>query len=405
MSMHHSTSPSCPYVSIAYSAMEKVFSRTPRSYQSSIIAHILKMMSGEDPAEPVLMIQPTGSGKSTVPLTCSVVQGGVSIVVENTLALGSDQSSKISSIVNPGVKNIKSYQLDTFKAPSELKRLCDSILKHITSNSSTSIICFSSPETLVHSVTVNFIQQLISKSKLNFFCIDEIHLFLEFGISFRPSFLKLKNKIISLFFKEDKVSMTIPILLMTATFDFNMYCIIQKMLGIQLNSNNVFWAGPYNFRKRHIKIEMKYSQQVFKHTCDMVSKYCSNVDDNKVIIISSTASRAVDVRDKLDYWLDVKKTIPGDTVVVIGEQETETKFAYTTEFTNTYFGNGGELYSAHKLSPRFLLGTPGCIGAGLDCVFVNLVIRIGLPTRLSYKLLINDSCLCNLSFFFILDVT
>ena len=50
------------------------------------------MMAFELPPEPVLMVQPTGSGKSTVPLTCAIVTGGVTFIIENTLALASDQA-------------------------------------------------------------------------------------------------------------------------------------------------------------------------------------------------------------------------------------------------------------------------------------------------------------------------
>lgn len=69
-------------------------------------------------------------------------------------------------------------------------------------------------------------------------------------------------------------------------------------------------------------------------------------------------------------------------MLVIGNLETETKFAYTTRFTNTYYGIGGDTFTENSLCPRFLLGTPGCIGAGLDCASVNLVCRIGLPSSL-----------------------
>ena len=56
------------------------------------LSHLLKMMAFELPPEPVLMVQPTGSGKSTVPLTCAIVTGGVTFIIENTLALASDQA-------------------------------------------------------------------------------------------------------------------------------------------------------------------------------------------------------------------------------------------------------------------------------------------------------------------------
>ena len=87
-----------PFASIAKDAMEQVWSQSPRGYQSHVITHILRMMSFTCQPEPVLLVQSTGSGKSSVPLTCSVVDGGITIIVENTLALSSDQASKVLDI-------------------------------------------------------------------------------------------------------------------------------------------------------------------------------------------------------------------------------------------------------------------------------------------------------------------
>ena len=58
---------SCSYSPIVTMAIQKMFNQSPRSYQGQIITHILKMMTNEFPVESILMIQPTGSGKSTSP--------------------------------------------------------------------------------------------------------------------------------------------------------------------------------------------------------------------------------------------------------------------------------------------------------------------------------------------------
>ena len=122
----------------------------------------------------------------------------------------------------------------------------------------TSFICYSSPETLVNNITIQFIQKMVENKQLNLFCINNIYLFIKFGISFRQILQTLKSKIISIFNKEDS-SMKIPVLLMTATFDLNMFSIIQRMLGLYLYSTNVFWTEASYFQKRHINIKMKYS--------------------------------------------------------------------------------------------------------------------------------------------------
>ena len=67
-----------PFAAVAKNAMEQVWSRSPRNFQSYVIAHLLRMLAGHLTPEPVLLVQSTGSGKSSIPLTCSIVDGGVS---------------------------------------------------------------------------------------------------------------------------------------------------------------------------------------------------------------------------------------------------------------------------------------------------------------------------------------
>lgn len=145
----------------------------------------------------------------------------------------------MKSVATLNNKPVKLFQLDTFKIDNELQHLYDTILKHINNNKSTSGICFSSPEMLLNPKSIDFVILFISSKKINLFCIDEVHLFVEFAISFRLFFQSLKNNIISLLYK-DKNTIHIPLLLMSVTFDKSMYHMIQAMLDIQIHSNNIF---------------------------------------------------------------------------------------------------------------------------------------------------------------------
>ena len=49
------------------------------------------MTTNDTTPEPVFIIQPTGYGKSTVPLTYSVILREVTIILKNTLVLASNQ--------------------------------------------------------------------------------------------------------------------------------------------------------------------------------------------------------------------------------------------------------------------------------------------------------------------------
>lgn len=337
--------------SIAADTMKQIWNRTPRSYQGPVISHLLQMMALNIHPDPVLLVQSTGSGKSTVPLTCSVVDGGISIIIENTLALGSDQSSKVKHLASTDVKNVKSFHLDMFKSNSDRDLLFKAIISHCTFNYESSIILFTSPEAILHPLSLGFIKNIVSLDMLNLFCIDEVHLFVEFGISFRHEFQLVKTKLLPLL-QDDNRRFKIPVLLMTATLDATLFGLIQLLLGINIKQYNIFWGEPASFSKRNIKIEMKYSIQYFKHTTDDILSTCAGNDECKTIIIASTAKKSTEIQSKLDHWLDRNESIKGDSCLIIGDLETELKFGLTTAFTNTNFGpNGNSKISSTRLSP------------------------------------------------------
>merc|ERR1712151_1092565 len=80
--------------------------------------------------------------------------------------------------------------------------------------------------------------------------------------------------------------------------------------------------------------------------------------------------------------LDIENKYGGDSVLVVGSQDAELKFAFTTKFTNTKYVGDNSSQQSNSLQPRFLIGTSGCIGAGLDCPDVHLIVRLGLPTSI-----------------------
>ena len=339
------------------------------------------MATGTIPKQPVLMVQPTGSGKSTVPLTVAVVDGGITLIIENTLALGTDQSSKIDLIAkSSSLRNIKSIHLDSIKGSKMQKTISASIIHHCKSNRNTSIIIFSSPETLLKFVWTEFLIDCEKLKLLNLICIDEIHMFVEFGCTFRPSFQLLNKNIFSKFRINDSTS-TVPFLLMTATFDKQYQSILEQMIGFKIETNNTFWARQTSFNKRHININFRYSTQHFKLMKEYLLESLSNNHSDKAIIITNTAIRATQCQTELNNWLDLDNKLAGDSVLVVGERDPELKFAYTTSFTNSKF-NATLGNPDNKLQPRYLIGTTGCIGAGLDCVDVHLVIRFGLSTNI-----------------------
>ena len=121
--------------SIAAEAMDKVWGRQPIGYQQVVIPHIFEMMANVRKPQAVLLVQLTGSGKSAVPQTLSVVNGGVTIVIENTLSLGSGQTSKIDNANEYSGVRMISFQLNEVKTIDQQKRLSKGIIELVESNS------------------------------------------------------------------------------------------------------------------------------------------------------------------------------------------------------------------------------------------------------------------------------
>ena len=86
------------------------------------------MLTNDLRPEALLLIQPTGSGKSTVLQTASVVTNGVSIIIEPTLALSSDQASKFQQASKNFSSLAYSYQLNLYKKEDKRQRLSTDIL-------------------------------------------------------------------------------------------------------------------------------------------------------------------------------------------------------------------------------------------------------------------------------------
>ena len=139
-------------------------------------------------------------------------------------------------IENLQIKDLKSFQLDTYKSDKDLLDVCSGIVEHCSSNKNTSIIVFSSPETLLlKKPCIQFISDAIDSEILRLFCIDEVHLFVQFGLSFRRQFQELRQVIINYFRVPNTEIYKVPLLFMTATFNNMLMGLLEQMLGIYID--------------------------------------------------------------------------------------------------------------------------------------------------------------------------
>ena len=125
-------------------SMQSIWQRTPFQFQTNAISHIIKMRCENNKPQATLLAQGTGGGKSAVYQAVGTIDAGVILVIETTLSLGADQSSKISSASSDNGP-IESFQLDSLKSNGSRQSL-NQHLRSLDKETSTAIFLFSSPE-------------------------------------------------------------------------------------------------------------------------------------------------------------------------------------------------------------------------------------------------------------------
>ena len=153
----------------------------------------------------LLCIQPTGAGKTLLCQTVATHLKAVNLYLSPLLSLSSNQVLKFMSRTRSVNTNITPVHLDKVRHKKELKSVT-SLVKNAVAP--TTVLIFASPQSLTDKFS-SFVATI--RSLIWFVVIDELHLFHNFGRSFRKEFTLLKDKMFSI------LRSNIHMLFMTAT--------------------------------------------------------------------------------------------------------------------------------------------------------------------------------------------
>ena len=221
-------SPFNPFVlmHIVRDAMLAVWQKSPRAFQEEVIMKILSMKVSSYQVETagVLIVQATGGGKSAIAQTSGVICGGSILVIEPILSLGADQMTKImeaSQVQGP----VASFHLDEIKSAAEATLVLEAVAKLETGTAFT-IFIFASPQALLKKPWDGLLKDILERDVLQLLLVDEVHLFILFGATFRPEFPNLRKVLFDLVKASDmmvdgecvKTILKVPLVLMTATY-------------------------------------------------------------------------------------------------------------------------------------------------------------------------------------------
>ena len=369
-------------------AMQEIWHRTPIDFQREAIPRLLMMRCTPNIPQALLLVQGTGGGKSAVAQTVGVVDCGVTLVIEELLSVATDQKTKVKSASN-AYGPVLAYQLDSVKNPALVDKLKSKLLQMKTKSNST-IFLYSSPECLMSQPWRSLMVSLIRNGVLKLVCIDEIHLYVMFGVTFRKEFVNLRDTFFQHLIDETRSPPTnsptnlpcylkVPLLLMTATFNPTLINLIESMIGIKILRENYLWSSRDKMARRNITINIKFTTQTTRYIKTVLhGSMCGNLN-KKCIVYTNTASCLDQLKVDIEQWLNSSDDIKGDVLIIHGDMKKEVNFVSAERFTES-IADPQILLDSNKFYARILLATAGSNGVGLDSQDIYSVTRIGYPT-------------------------
>ena len=134
--------------------------------------------------------------------------------------------------------------------------------------------------------------------------IDELHLCIHYGRSFRDEFRELKSLVFS------PLPSSSLCLLLTATCSLSIIHASQKLLGIEITHRH--WPTAAEMVNRSQSIVTTYTSVKLRFVQKLISEYFGKVNSdsngrilpNKIMIYNNSRSKIKDFNEKIELYLD-----------------------------------------------------------------------------------------------------
>ena len=209
--------------------------------QKLIISSLLNKKS-------LMVIMPTGAGKSLCFQLPALLSEGTALVVSPLIALMKNQVDVIRGISSSdGVAHVLNSSLNN----SQVNNVKNDIIKGNTK------LLYVAPESLAKEDYIEF----LSKINISFLAVDEAHCISEWGHDFRPEYRNLKSIL-------DRINNKIPIIALTATATSKVQDDIVKNLGIK---NAEVFKSSFNRPNLFYEIKQK-TEDVIKDIISFIKQ-------------------------------------------------------------------------------------------------------------------------------------
>jgi RecQ family ATP-dependent DNA helicase len=191
-----------------------------RPYQQKVCESVI---NGDD----VLLVMPTGSGKSLCYQLPGLARGGTTLVISPLIALMEDQTAALQDL------GFKAERIHSGRSRLQSRQVCGEYLKGNLE------FLFIAPERLA----VPGFSEMLARRKPSLIAIDEAHCISQWGHDFRPDYRLMGERL--------PVLMPTPVIAMTATATPRVQEDIIRQLGIEKAERHI-----HGFRRTNISIEL-----------------------------------------------------------------------------------------------------------------------------------------------------
>jgi hypothetical protein len=297
----------------------------------------------------------------------------VTLNIAPLLSLNADQSTKLD--LRRVTDKVVPIHWDQYRQAADLVALEADIL---SASSTVSIVLFSSPQLITDNpARLTLLKKLVAKGQLNCVCIDEAHLVVEFGLYFRPEFVKLKSVLFRhLLVPGTANETTCPVIFMTASATKLLVNQLTQLTGFSFTPSDVFWpdAAGMACRRQTIRF-MPHAQPIrlFKQVLLaplLLARQQFIYYSNRRVNVERASKGIRSHLDASDH--------DGDIVTIIGPFSRDQKFHRTQLFLNpsSLTGDIGTFKAVGCVTTRSLGA------AGWDSDLIHLVFSSDMVTSL-----------------------
>lgn len=260
-----------------YAELKRIFGFTQfKGYQEKVIKDILQ---GKD----VLVIMPTGGGKSLCYQLPALLMKGTAIIISPLISLMKNQVDTIRQILND---ESVAHFLNSSLSKHEIKKVKKDIVAQKTK------LLYVAPESLAKEENAEFLASI----DISFYAIDEAHCISEWGHDFRPEYRRIKEV-------ADKIGQKVPIVALTATATDKVRQDILK--NLEINTANIYISS---FNRPNLYYEVRPKPNDEKETIKQIIKFIKDNPNKSGIIYCFSRKKVEEVAELLN--LNGVKALP-----------------------------------------------------------------------------------------------